>query len=407
MRQLVNAGKKSPVVRQIAVSLTKGLVQKDWNSEVNSLHKFVRDRIRYVRDINGVETLHTSEKILENAAGDCDDKSILLASLLESLGYKTRLVAVGFRKGNFSHVYPEVFNNNNWVSLETTEPVDIGWKPRNIVSSLILNTTSENRNVISGLDGKRVDAALAAQANALQVAYDKALKPEATIEEIETAEKMRVAYEAEMVRYGQGVKKKKASLMGKLKAATEKHNKILSRIDPLQKAFTQHADREKKLQALKFEAMKLQGEKPSETRDARLNEINEAAQLTVKKEKKFVKDFKIVVAIVSIVVGIFTFGGGTVAIQGAFQALKQGAIEVAKRLLLGAVAAAAVKGANASDVKKAKQAAIDLEQYPPDPNLTTFEAMMQDSQAKKQVANEKTMLVLIPAGIATALMLFS
>jgi transglutaminase-like putative cysteine protease len=138
MRQLVNAGKKSPVVRQLAVSLTKGLVQKDWASEIIALHHFVRDRIRYVKDINGIETLHTPEIILHNAQGDCDDKTILLSSLLESLGHKTRLVAVGFRKNSFSHVYPEVLYKGHWISLETTEPVGIGWKPKGIVTSLIL-----------------------------------------------------------------------------------------------------------------------------------------------------------------------------------------------------------------------------------------------------------------------------
>ena len=138
MRQLIITGKKSPVVRQLAVTLTKGLPQKDAAMEVGALHSFVRDRIRYVRDITNVETLHTPEKILENAAGDCDDKTILLSSLLEAIGYKTRLVAIGFRKGTFSHVYPEFLHNNNWIPLETTEPVNIGWKPRGIVSSLIL-----------------------------------------------------------------------------------------------------------------------------------------------------------------------------------------------------------------------------------------------------------------------------
>ena len=140
MRQLVRAGKKSLAVRQLAVSLTKGLTQKDWAAEVSAAHAFVRDRIRYTKDINGVETLHTPEMVLQNAQGDCDDKSILLASLLESLGHKTRLVAVGFRKNSYSHVYPEVLLGNDWISLETTEPVNIGWKPKNIVTSLILAT---------------------------------------------------------------------------------------------------------------------------------------------------------------------------------------------------------------------------------------------------------------------------
>lgn len=325
MRRLVNAGKKSPVVRQLAVTLTKGLIQKDWNNEVNTLYKFVRDRIRYVRDINGVETLHTPEKVLENAAGDCDDKSILLASLLESLGYKTRIVAVGFRKNSFSHVYPEVLHNNNWISLETTEPVNMGWKPRNIVTSLILNTSSD----FVGLNG-----------------------------------------------------------LGKFK------------IKPLKKIF---GVQKKKSKAIAREITALQTQPSTPETEARIAELMANLSERIKRAKKESKKFAIIATIVTIIVSIFTFGAGGAAIQGAFQAVKTGAVELAKKILLAAATSAALKGASAKDVKKAKQAANDLEAYPPDPNLPTFDAMLQDSQMKKQVATEKTTAVLIPAGIIAAL----
>ena len=331
MRQLVNAGKKSPVVRQLAVSLTKGLIQKDWDSEVNTLYKFVRDRIRYVRDINGVETLHTPEKILENAAGDCDDKSVLLASLLESLGYRTRLVAVGFRKNSFSHVYPEVFHNNNWVSLETTEPVDIGWKPRNIVTSLILNTT-HNRSAIHGLDGKRVKAAMSVASAKLVAARAAASAPGATPETVAASD-----------------------------AAEEEYNAFMA----------SHA----------------------------------AAR--AKKKQKAIKKWGIVATIVSVVVGVFTFGAGGAVLQSAFEAVKQGALAAAKALLLAAAASAAKKGASRKDVAAATQAANDLEKYPPDKNLSSLGAMVQDSQMKKQAATEKTAAALIPAGIIAAITFLS
>jgi transglutaminase-like putative cysteine protease len=139
MRQLVRQGKKSSAVRQLAVELTSGLKQKDWLGEVSAVHRFVRDSIRYVRDIHGVETLHTVERILSNAAGDCDDKSVLVASLLESLGHPTRFLAIGFKPGSYSHVYPETLIGNKWVTVETTEPVELGWKPKNIVNALVMN----------------------------------------------------------------------------------------------------------------------------------------------------------------------------------------------------------------------------------------------------------------------------
>lgn len=138
MRALVRSGKKHPLVRQTAIELTQGLRQKDWFGEVKAIFDFVKDRIRYVKDIRNVETLHTPDRVLLNEQGDCDDKSVLLASLLESIGHPTRFVAVGFQPGKYSHVYVETKIGNKWISLETTEPVPIGWKPKRISNAIVI-----------------------------------------------------------------------------------------------------------------------------------------------------------------------------------------------------------------------------------------------------------------------------
>lgn len=138
MAALIRTGKRNPLVRQTAVSLVEGLPQKDRVGEVRRLHAYVRDNIRYLRDINGVETLHTPERILQQGQGDCDDKSILLASLLESIGQPTRLLAIGFIPGKFSHVLIETRLGDSWVPLETTEPVDIGWFPKGVRAKMVV-----------------------------------------------------------------------------------------------------------------------------------------------------------------------------------------------------------------------------------------------------------------------------
>jgi transglutaminase-like putative cysteine protease len=139
MRQLVRNSKTSLPIRSLAVRLTNGENQKDWLSEVKRLHAFVRDRIRYVKDITDVETVHTPEAVLQFGAGDCDDKSVLLASLLESIGHPTRFVAIGFKPDDFSHVLVETLIGKSWVPLETTEPVEIGWYPPGVVSRLVVH----------------------------------------------------------------------------------------------------------------------------------------------------------------------------------------------------------------------------------------------------------------------------
>lgn len=129
MSRFARDGKVSMPVRQTALRLTRDCAQKDFACEVRQLHAFVRDSIRYVMDVDGVETVQTPQKTLELGAGDCDDKATLLAALLGSIGHPTRFVAIGFEPQIFSHVYLETRIGARWIPLETTEPVDVGWSP--------------------------------------------------------------------------------------------------------------------------------------------------------------------------------------------------------------------------------------------------------------------------------------
>lgn len=131
MSALVKGGKKSPPIRQKALELTQGLRQKDRLGEIKALWAFVKNNIRYVRDIRGVETVHTPEQILRQESGDCDDKSLLLAALLESIGHPTAFWAIGTTPGKFSHVMAatRVGAGNKMLPLETTQDVAFGWVP--------------------------------------------------------------------------------------------------------------------------------------------------------------------------------------------------------------------------------------------------------------------------------------
>lgn len=132
MSRLVRIGKKSFAVHNAAVARTRSCGsgnQKDYPCQVKCLHAYVRDSIAYIQDPVDVERLQTADKTIEIGAGDCDDKSILLAALLESIGHPTRFIAVGFEPDVYSHVYVETKIGTDWTSLETTEDVPAGWEP--------------------------------------------------------------------------------------------------------------------------------------------------------------------------------------------------------------------------------------------------------------------------------------
>lgn len=134
MSRLVKQYKKDKAIRELALSLTSKLPQKSWLREVQAIHYFVKTHIRYTKDIRGVETIQTPVQTLRIGAGDCDDKSTLVASLLEAIGHPTRFAAIGFMPNTFCHVLPETKIGGQWVTVECTEPVKVGWKPKGLKS---------------------------------------------------------------------------------------------------------------------------------------------------------------------------------------------------------------------------------------------------------------------------------
>jgi transglutaminase-like putative cysteine protease len=98
---LIREGSRDFYVRQRAIQIFReaGAPPKDRWAEVCALFHWVRNNVRYTRDIFRVELLHTARRMLELRAGDCDDMTILLGAMLVSTGHPVRLVLTGFRGG--------------------------------------------------------------------------------------------------------------------------------------------------------------------------------------------------------------------------------------------------------------------------------------------------------------------
>jgi transglutaminase-like putative cysteine protease len=132
--QMIHDGAKDFYVRQKAIQIFReaGVPPKDRWGEVCALFHWVRDNIRYTRDIFRVELLHTPRRMLELRAGDCDDMTILLGAMLMSTGHPVRLALTGFRPHKphvYTHIYPEVSVRGKWVALDATMNKPIGWAP--------------------------------------------------------------------------------------------------------------------------------------------------------------------------------------------------------------------------------------------------------------------------------------
>jgi Transglutaminase-like superfamily len=83
-------------VRRIAAELTKG--KKTREEKLRALFEFVADDIRYVNYVSGEWWLpNRPQQLLARREGDCDDKAILLITLLRSVGIEAQEVMVQTR----------------------------------------------------------------------------------------------------------------------------------------------------------------------------------------------------------------------------------------------------------------------------------------------------------------------
>ena len=142
IRSFILDGAKDFTVRRrvVDILMAQRVRARDYLGEIKALFEWVQSNIRYTRDPHRVELLHSARRMLELRAGDCDDMTILLGAMLQSIGHPVRIVVVGpkpKRPSLFTHVYPEVQFRGRWIAVDATVPHPMGWKPRAIVKKVI------------------------------------------------------------------------------------------------------------------------------------------------------------------------------------------------------------------------------------------------------------------------------
>lgn len=157
MRRLIEQGKKDPAVHECAAWILRAsrVPAYDWIGEARAIYEWVKRSIRFTRDVYGKETLHSAPEILRLGIGDCDDFTILICSLLGTIGIKSRIVTVSNRGEDpeqFSHVYPEARVEDRWIPLDAARRNPyFGRAPENFFRKRIWDTSSDEYVDIQGL----------------------------------------------------------------------------------------------------------------------------------------------------------------------------------------------------------------------------------------------------------------
>jgi hypothetical protein len=129
MASFVHASDAHREIKAHASRLIHNAPQGDLLRQASTIFYWVRDNVRYIRDISGVEEITSPWTILNNVlsgrtdhSADCDDHAILLSSLLRSVGFPTRFTAIASGKHGktLDHVRVDVLLNKYWYPLEAT-----------------------------------------------------------------------------------------------------------------------------------------------------------------------------------------------------------------------------------------------------------------------------------------------
>lgn len=122
MRQLARARSKDPFVRDFALQILRsyGVRSHNYKSEALAIGDYIKNNMRYVRDIDNVERIQDPLLILQDiqagkGAGDCDDMSLIIATLLLSIGAQPyfRTVRYSGAVGPYNHIYVVLKDHNH------------------------------------------------------------------------------------------------------------------------------------------------------------------------------------------------------------------------------------------------------------------------------------------------------
>lgn len=104
IRALANQFKKDIRLRELAGDIVRPYRKNV--DKIEAVFDWIKANVKYVRDIEGIETIHTPYKILRQGYGDCDDLATISATLLKAVGYKVFYVVTSNRPDKkFNHIF--------------------------------------------------------------------------------------------------------------------------------------------------------------------------------------------------------------------------------------------------------------------------------------------------------------
>lgn len=141
IQDMVWKGVQQPEMRKLALQITRKCPERDGKCEAKAIYDYVKRHVRYTGDVapikmgadgpvEAVDFYQRADRTLEFGGGDCDDHSILGATLLSLNGIPARLrVTAEPNAPDFGHIYTVadvskggLQGKPKWEALDTTLP---------------------------------------------------------------------------------------------------------------------------------------------------------------------------------------------------------------------------------------------------------------------------------------------
>lgn len=128
-----------------------GIPERDEVRIARGVQLVAQKGIKYFREFP--ERWQSPARTIAWRVGDCDDKSILIATMLRSFRIPVRLKFVRFTKNEIvngkavpirvAHVYPQAYLKGRWTAIESVQPWPLGRDPEDVLRSRGFQVESE------------------------------------------------------------------------------------------------------------------------------------------------------------------------------------------------------------------------------------------------------------------------
>jgi len=142
-------GSTDPAIRQHALTAVRQRCGDGWctpegdgDAEIRAVFAYLKQHYRYVHDPSGRDWFQHPVRTLELGGGDCDDAASLVAAMMASIGYQTKLRVIRTHNApTWNHIYTLVGLPANkpsrWIPIDLTVDKPVGWEaPMRVIAQI-------------------------------------------------------------------------------------------------------------------------------------------------------------------------------------------------------------------------------------------------------------------------------